>query len=60
MIGKILFNINQNFGRYFFKNPNNFYNIFNISHRFLISRNTDNPDIKKFLNHGFLKQKFPL
>ena len=54
MIGKVLFNINQNFGRYFFKNPNNFYNnIFNISHKFLISRDTDNPDIKIFKSWFF-------
>ncbi len=58
MLGKVFFKINQNFGRYIFKNPNNFYNnIFNFSHKILISNKTNNSDIQKFLNQGFFKTK---
>lgn len=48
--------MNQNFGRYIFKNSNNLYNnIFNLSHKILISKKTNNPYIIKFLKHGFFK-----
>ncbi len=56
MLGKVLFKINQNFGRIFFNNPNNLYNnIFNLSHKILISKKTTNTHVQKFLSHGFFK-----
>ena len=58
MFGKILFKINLNFGRYIFRNPNNLYNnIFNLCHRILISKKTNNKNIKEFLNNGYSKIK---
>ena len=58
MFGKILFKINLNFGRYIFRNPNNLYNnIFNFCHRILISKKTNNQNIKEFLNNGYSKIK---
>ena len=58
MFGKILFKINLNFGRYIFRNPNNLYNnIFNLCHRILISKKTNNQNIKEFLNNGYSKIK---
>ena len=54
MLEKYFFKINQNFGRILFNNPNNLYNnIFNLSHKILISKKTTNTHVQKFLSHGF-------
>ena len=59
MIGKILYSINNNFGKYLFKNPNTlYYNLFNKLHQnFIANKNFETENIKKYFEKGFFKTK---
>ena len=59
MLGKILYYINGNLGKYIFKNPNTlYYNLFNKLHLKLIAnKDLENEDIKEYLKKGFFKTK---
>lgn len=57
MLGKLLYFININFGKYFFKNPNTLYhNIFNKLHLNLIAnKKLYDEEIKQYVKKGFFK-----
>ena len=59
MIGKLLYYINGNLGKYIFKNPNTlYYNLFNKLHRVLIAnKELESEEIKQYLKNGFFKTK---
>lgn len=57
MIGKLLYIINTNFGKYLFNNPNTLYhNIFNKLHlNFIADKKFNDEEIKQYLKKGFFK-----
>ena len=59
MIGKLLYYINGNLGKYIFKNPNTlYYNLFNKLHRVLIAnKELESEEINQYLKNGFFKTK---
>ena len=59
MLGKLLYYINDNLGKYIFKNPNTlYYNLFNKLHRVLIAnKELESEEIKQYLKDGFFKTK---
>ena len=59
MLGKLFYHINNNFGKFLFKNPNTlYYNLFNKLHLNLIAnKNFESEEIKQYINKGFFKPK---
>ena len=59
MLGKLLYYVNSNFGKYLFKNPNTlYYNFFNKLHLNLIAnKHSENEEINQYLQKGFFQDK---
>lgn len=59
MLGKFFYYINNNFGKFLFKNPNTlYYNLFNKLHLSLIANKFfENEEIKQYIDKGFFKPK---